>query len=159
MRRPILFSIAFGLGLAGSLNARAQGYAESHIKTAPPAGQTVIEPTEVARQALDRQVLVDRMAADFFESSLRHSQAQRVQAATADAYQAMTPEQRAEFREQRRAAWRAMSENQRRSLRNTKTPSYLSLSEEQKRPFRDIALDQLTASGARRAIDPTQGGI
>jgi len=155
LRRPILFSIAFGLGLFGSLHARAQIQGE----TAAPAGQKVVDPTEITRQAIDRQILVDRMAADFFETSLRHSQAQRVQAATAAAYQAMTEEERAIFRKERRAAWRAMSEGERQSLRNVKTPSYLHLSEEQKRPFRDIALDQLSASDAGRLIYPSLGGI
>ncbi|NOX81659.1 MAG: hypothetical protein GXP06_01440 [Alphaproteobacteria bacterium] len=123
-----------------------------------PVGQTVVSPTTISRQALNQEALVDRMATDFYENSLRHSQALRVQKATAQAYLAMGEEDRAQFREQRRAAWRVMSEAQRQSLRNTKTPRYLLLTEAQKQPFRNIALDQLTASGAR-AIDPSQGGI
>lgn len=123
-----------------------------------PAGQTVVAPMAVSRQAINQEALVDRMATDFYENALRHSQALRVQKATAQSYLAMGEEDRAQFREQRRAAWRMMSQGQRQSLRNTKTPRYLLLTEAQKQPFRDIALDQLTASGAR-AIDPSQGGI
>ncbi len=123
-----------------------------------PAGQTAVAPTAVSRQAITQEALVDRMAADFYENALRHSQALRIQKATAEAYRAMGEEDRAQFREQRRAAWLIMNKDQRQSLRNTKTPRYLLLTEEQKQPFRDIALDQLTANSAR-VIDPTQGGI
>ncbi len=156
MRRIFLLSVVSSLAVLGSANAQVS---DPHMSGAlAPAGQTVVEPTAVSRQAINHEALVDRMAADFYENALRHSQALRVQKATTQAYLAMGEADRAQFREQRRAAWRIMSEDQRRSLRNTKTPRYLLLTEEQKQPFRDIALDQLTASGAR-AIDPTLGGI
>ncbi len=156
MRSVFLLSVVSSLAVL--VPANAQISAPQMSETLAPAGQTVIAPTAISRQAINQEALVDRMAADFYENALRHSQALRVQQATAETYQAMGEEDRAQFREQRRAAWRIMSEDQRLSLRDTKTPRYLLLSEEQKQPFRNIALDQLTASGAY-AIDPTQGGI
>ncbi len=151
MRSVFLLSVVSSLAMFGSAQAQIS-------ESLPPAGQTVVEPTAISRQALNREALVDRMAADFYENALRHSQALRVQKATAQTYLAMGEEERAQFREQRRAAWRMMSQGQRQSLRNTKTPRYLLLTEAQKQPFRNIARDQLTASGSR-AIDPSHGGI
>jgi hypothetical protein len=151
LRSVFLLSVVSSLAIFSSAHAQMS-------ETLAPAGQTVVAPTAVSRQALNQEALVDRMATDFYENALRHSQALRVQKATAETYQAMGEEDRAQFREQRRVAWRMMSEGQRQSLRNTKTPRYLLLSEEQKQPFRNIALDQLTASGAR-AIAPSEGGI
>ncbi len=166
MRSVFLFSVVSSLAMFSSAHAQIfetqvseTQVSETQVsETLAPAGQTVVAPMAISRQAINQEALVDRMAADFYENALRHSQALRVQKATAQTYLAMGEEDRAQFREQRRAAWRMMSQGQRQSLRNTKTPRYLLLSEEQKQPFRDIALDRLTASGAR-AIDPSQGGI
>ncbi len=154
MRRPLIFTAIFTFALCGSLNARAQ--------TDPSfvTGQQAIDPYEIAIQPLDEQTMIDRMAGDFFENSLRYSQAKRIETETAAHYQAMTPEERAAFRDQRRQMWRAMNEAQRQSLRNAKTPLYLGLSEDQKRPFRDIALEQLKARPtADEQLYTGQGGI
>ena len=140
MFKSFLFSAVFGFTLFGSFGVTA--HAQSNVSaTASDSGG---------------QFMVDRVAADFFENSMRQSQSKRVQAETAAIYQNMGEAERAAFRERRRAMWQAMSEAEKMSLRDAKTPRYLNLTEEQKRPFRDIAQSQLTGGGAPRQVNDTQ---
>lgn len=93
--------------------------------------------------------LIDRLAADFYESSLRAAQAEAIETRTGELYRNASPAARASFRAERRAAWRRMSEPQRNALRGVKRPAYHNLAETQKTPFRRHALDQLGAGVAR----------
>lgn len=137
LRRPLISSISFGLAFFGSLNARAADPA-----LPDPAG------TGLAASEL---VLVDRLAADFFEGSLRYAQSARIEAQTAVLYRLLPTGEQARFREYRRLIWQAFNEEEKRAFRGgAKRPLYVHLSEEQKSPFRRIAYRQLVA--------PTAGG-
>lgn len=96
----------------------------------------------------DEQEIVDLLAADFYEDSLRQSQAIAIEAHTSELYKDAAPEDRARFRAERRQSWDAMTEDEREALRDAKRPAYANLTEEQKAPFRAIAFDQLKAAGA-----------
>jgi hypothetical protein len=98
--------------------------------------------------AADEKAIVDLLAADFYEESLRLSQARAIEARTGELYQRATPADRAAFRETRRASWNEMSENARAALRDQKRPAFANLTDEQKAPFRTIALDKLGDAGA-----------
>lgn len=98
--------------------------------------------------AEDEKSLIDRIAADFYEESLRRAQAEAIESHTAQLYARAEPASRASFIEERRAAWEAMNEDQRASLHGAKRPLYRNLTEEQKAPFRRHALDQLGGAGA-----------
>lgn len=96
----------------------------------------------------EERTFIDRLAADFYEDSLRSSQAQAIEARTSEIYANAAPADRAHFRQQRRKDWREMTPSQREALRGAKRPAYRNLAEEQKAPFRSIALDKLGAAGA-----------
>ena len=132
--------MAFSVALFGSLRAAAQD------RGAPP--------TDVSWQVLEdyERAIIDKMAADFFEKSLRLAQSRRIEAETTVSYLALSEREKYEFREYRRRQWRAMSEEKRHLLRNVKRPAFDNLAEEQKTPFRQNAVRVLTESGA---IDPT----
>jgi len=87
--------------------------------------------------------MVDRMAADFYESDLRLAQSRQIEASTAAAYSSMSERERAEFREERRESWQTMRDEERKALRNVKLPAYSNLTDAQKAPFRQIAIDRL----------------
>ena len=95
----------------------------------------------------DREI-VDRLAADFYERSLRYAQTQTIERQTAQLYAGATPANRASYLQQRRQQWQQMDGHQQQALRNTKRPLFVHLSEQQKWPFREHALNQLGASGA-----------
>ena len=126
LRRPFLFGAVFSVAFFGSFQASAQSEAD-----ALPA---------------DQLALVDRMAADFYESDLRLSQSRQIEASTASIYREMPSEDKASFRDERRDDWRAMSDEQRNALRGVKTPNYDNLADSQKAPFREIAREQLAPS-------------
>lgn len=124
----------------------------------PPAILTLwLLPALAAAQGFDlryealaekERALIDLMAADFYEKSLRTSQARAIEARTAALYRGRPEEARASFRAARRARWREMGEPSRTALRGAKEPVFDHLAEEQKTPFRSIALDRLGAAGA-----------
>ncbi len=97
------------------------------------------------------KAIIDQMASDFFEKSLRLSQSREIEAVTPAIYRSLAPADRARFRAERRLAWRDMSDGQRQALRGVTRPSYDNLAEVQKLPFRRNAVSVLSASGA---IDP-----
>lgn len=90
--------------------------------------------------------IIDLMAADFYENSLRLAQTFKIEAQTAADYQYLPEDQRQLFRSKRRDIWRALSDEQRQTLRGVKRPQFLNLSENQKDPFRKIAFDRLTGA-------------
>lgn len=94
------------------------------------------------------RLIVDRLAAEFYEESLRQAQADAIERRTAEIYAEASPPERARFRAERREEWRAMDESLRASLRNVARPSFHNLTEEQKAPFRQHALDRLRGAGA-----------
>lgn len=94
------------------------------------------------------RVIIDRVAADFYEDSLRSAQSANIEATTSRLYQGSPPSERDRFREQRRADWRAMAPAERDALRGVTRPAFRNLAETQKAPFRSYAIDQLTAAGA-----------
>ncbi|MGE0410148.1 MAG: DUF3106 domain-containing protein, partial [Amphiplicatus sp.] len=98
--------------------------------------------------AEDERALIDRLAADFYEETLRQSQANAIESHTSEIYAQAAPAERARFRAERRAAWKRMTPAQRAALADTKHPAYRNLTEQQKAPFRSIALDELGAAGA-----------
>lgn len=101
--------------------------------------------------AADEKALIDLLAADFYEDSLRQSQASAIEKHTSEIYQGATPAERAAFRDERRANWQGLSDEDRAALRDAKRPSFKNLTNAQKAPFRSIALDKLGAAGA---LDP-----
>ncbi|WP_133162418.1 hypothetical protein [Hyphococcus luteus] len=88
---------------------------------------------------------MDLMAADFYETSLRLSQAQRIEAQTARRYLTLDAAGRARFRAARKRQWREMSEAERQALRGAKRPRFDNLDETQKQTFRRIAAETLGA--------------
>lgn len=131
MRKSFIFGVIIGLALAAAPGSRAQ---------TPDLRWAVM--------ASDEKVIVDRLAADFFEESLRRTQAAAIERHTAAIYANASASERARFRAARRAKWRAMSEAERASLRMAHRPLFRNLMEEQKAPFRRYALDRLRGAGA-----------
>jgi len=101
----------------------------------------------------DERMIVDRLAADFYERSLRYSQTQAIEANTARQYYEASPPQRNQYRDERRRQWQNFNSDQQQNMRNAKRPAFAHLSENQKWPFREHALIQLGAAGA---IDQSQ---
>lgn len=132
MRRPLTFGLFFGLAAFGSLSPNA------HSETIDMRWEVLAE---------SEKAIIDRLAADFYEDSLRQSQASAIESHTSDLYVRATPVERARYRDERRAAWEQMSDADRQILRNAKRPTYRNLTEAQKQPFRTIALDNLGAAG------------
>ncbi len=116
MRRPLLICSFFCFAALGAAEARAED-----------------DP------------LVDRVAAEFYEKSLRRSQSRNIEAATAEIYRRLDEEEKSAFRERRRRAWQDMNETARHSLRGVKTPKFRNLTETQKAPFRRAAERRLGA--------------
>lgn len=115
---------------------------------AAPLAHAQIEDVRWEVLAPDERQIVDLLAADFYEDSLRLAQSRAIEAHTAELYVEANAEGRAKFRAAREAAWRAMTPQERKSLRDADRPAYANLTDDQKAPFRKIALDKLDASGA-----------
>ncbi|NNE41157.1 MAG: DUF3106 domain-containing protein [Marinicaulis sp.] len=126
MRRPVLFLACFTVTLCGSFQAAAENGAS-------------YEPGQMA--------LIDRMAADFFETELHPAQSRTIENSIADQYRTLSLTDRKRFRDRRRLQWRAMTDAERNALRGAKSPTFSHLSEDRKSTFRNIALDRLTAGG------------
>lgn len=94
------------------------------------------------------RVIIDRVAAEFYEEQLRAAQSASIEAATPQIYRNASAADRARFRDDRRSEYRLMSGRERDSLRGVTRPAFRNLAESQKAPFRAYAIDQLTASGA-----------
>ena len=127
--------------LFGSLRANAGERGESAA------------PSDISWQVLAdyEKAIIDQMAADFFENSLRLSQSREIEAATPAIYRSMAPKEQARFRAERRLLWRDMSDRQHRALRGVTRPDFDNLAEIQKLPFRQNAVNVLSASGAINA--------
>lgn len=141
MRRPVLFGVIFSLVLFGSLRANAGEPGENAA------------PVDISWQVLAdyEKAIIDRMAADFFEKSLRLSQSRQIEAATPAIYRSMPPQEQARFRAERRLLWRNMADRQHQALRGVTRPEFDNLAEIQKLPFRRNAVSVLSASGAINA--------
>ena len=105
----------------------------------------------------NEQLLVDRMAADFYESDLRLNQSRQIEASTAASYSSMSAQERSEFRENRRETWENMQAEERAALRNVKLPTYSNLTDGQKAPFRQIAIDRLAPQSMSSAPQSNGG--
>lgn len=136
MSRPLTFGVIVGMAAFATLSP------EAHAQTADMRFEVL---------AADEKALVDLLAADFYQDSLRQSQASAIERHTSEIYQSATPAARAAFRDERRASWQGMPESDRAALRDAKRPAFRNLTEAQKAPFRSIALDKLGAAGA---LDP-----
>ena len=157
MFRSSLFGAALAFTLYAASPSLAQEPRADDLRGAtPPAAASLNAPEWSADQSRNlksswrrlkdgQKILVDRVAASFFEESLRLSQTQRIEAQTAQLYLEMTPEEQAEFRETRRQIWRSMTDEERTALRGVKRPAYANLSDAQKAPFRRTALQSLRA--------------
>ena len=95
----------------------------------------------------DRSI-VDRLAADFYQESLRQVQADAIEDRTSAIYASAAETERMQFRAERRSRWSEMSEATRNELRNAKRPEYENLTDDQKAPFREHALRRLGGAGA-----------
>ena len=126
------------VSLAACFSAATPGFAQDGAWWDPH--WEALSPTE--------RIIIDRVAADFYEESLRTQQSSNIEATTPRIYQGATAEERDRFRDQRRTEWRAMSPAERDALRGVTRPAFRNLAESQKAPFRSYAIDQLTASGA-----------
>jgi len=144
LRRPLLFGVVFGLTTFLSINISV------HAGESPDGRLAMMQGADIRWETLadDEKNMVDRMAADFFQKTLRHSQASTIEENTLQSYLELDREGRAAFRTERRKRWQAMSAAQRQALRNADTPSFYNLTEQQKRPFRRHALDTLGGQGA-----------
>ncbi|GAB4519640.1 MAG: hypothetical protein Kow00133_05500 [Amphiplicatus sp.] len=136
MRHSLVFAVVFGAAAVFSCPSPASAQ--------PPSPDLRWEALSESERAL-----IDRLAADFYESSLRVAQAEAIETRTGELYRNAPPAARASFRAERRAAWRRMNERQRSALRGVKRPAYRNLAETQKAPFRRHALDLLGAGAAQ----------
>lgn len=112
-------------------------------------GLSAVSP---AAAGAGKDAFVDRVAADFYENSLRKAQSRNIEAVTAELYRNLDADGRAAFRKNRRRQWRQMKEETRHSLRGAKGPQYENLTEGQKTPFRRVAAGKLGLD-KRRADD------
>ncbi|MBY0422481.1 MAG: hypothetical protein K2Q06_09265 [Parvularculaceae bacterium] len=94
------------------------------------------------------RIIIDRVAAEFYEEQLRAAQTSAIEATTPQIYRSASASERARFRDERRYDYRTMSPRERDALRGVTRPSFRNLAESQKAPFRAYAIDQLTAAGA-----------
>ena len=140
LRRPLTFGVFFGLATFLSVNVE--------VGAQEPASLVAVDDLHWNVLADDEKQIIERMAAAFYEETLRHAQSSAIEAQTASIYASGDEEARARFVKDRRTRWRQMNEAERQALRNAKTPQYGNLTEGQKAPFRRHALDQLGAKGA-----------
>ncbi|MEM9616819.1 MAG: hypothetical protein AAF936_02570 [Pseudomonadota bacterium] len=138
MPKNILFGLFFAIAASGSMTALAQsgGFSSSRA--------------EARWEGLsdNERAMVDRIAADFYQSDLRLAQSRQIEASTSAIYASLSDKEREQFREERRSDWKAMQQEERAALRNVKLPAYSNLTEAQKAPFRQIALDRLAPKPA-----------
>ena len=156
MRKAFLFGVAFAFATCGSLSVAAEeataptlaNHHQNHQQAEPPHFPVIakISQSDDGRWLSlkpDAQLMVDKVAADFFEKSLRQAQSSTIELNTAQEYMGLSEAERTAFRKTRLAQWQQMSQAERLRLRNVKTPSFMNLTESQKWPFRLHALDQL----------------
>lgn len=143
LRKSLLFGFVFGFTMFSSFGSHGQTY------TATPP-QPAISHTQALWYTMNvnDRLIVDRLATDFYERSLRYAQTRSIETNTVRAYRGATPPARARYRHQRRQQWQQMNPHQQQALRNVKRPVFVHLSEAQKWPFRRHALHQLGAGGA-----------
>jgi len=98
-------------------------------------------------------IIVDLVAADFYETALRPSQSKRIEAETAKTYRNLSEQDRERFRQDREEQWGQLNAQDKNALRGAKTPQYHHLSEPQKAPFRAVAKNILTDSQAPNSIE------
>ena len=155
LRKCFLGGFAFGFAMMASLSP---GPAVP-ISTAQTLSKQVQQPVFVNRttnvstqiwhtMGEDERLIVDRLAADFFERSLRYAQTQSIEATTANLYRYAHPNDRQVIRKMRRDQYAALPNQQQQALRNNKRPQFAHLNEIQKWPFREHAMVQLGAVGA-----------
>jgi hypothetical protein len=144
LRRLFLSSLVFSFTVFGSIHARADNGAALGNRLSAEG----YENARWRNLSTNEKIMLDRVAANFFEANLRLTQSRQIEASTAGIYVALTENERTMFREERRRTWRAMRDDERNALRNVKLPAYSNLTEGQKAPFRQIALDQLAPESA-----------
>jgi hypothetical protein len=118
------------------------------LSVSPRAESPLAQDARFEVLAPEERLLIDRIAADFYERAMRRAQTEAIEDNTAEAYRRADAETRAQFRDERRAAWRAMSERKKDGLKAAKRPLYDNLTEDQKAPFRRHAINRLDAAGA-----------
>lgn len=132
LRRPATFATVFWVAACVNISPRAQITADARFEVL----------------AGEEKAIIDRVAADFYESGLRRTQTDAIEARTSRSYAEASPEERAAFREDRRAAWRGMDDGERQAIRDAKAPRYDNLTDAQKAPFRRHAINRLGRAGA-----------
>ncbi len=156
LRKSLLSGFAFGFTMFSTFGWN--GAVPDSIAQTYGAPQQVSQTQSIwYSMGHSDRVIVDRLAADFYERSLRYSQTQTIENNTARAYAGATAPNRANFRAERRQQWHQMNGNQQQAMRNVKRPVFAHLSELQKWPFRDHALHQLGAAGAIQGGQNHQG--
>lgn len=110
-------------------------------------------PASAVQSAVQADIFVDLVAADFFESGLRLAQSRQIEASTAKRYLSLDGIDRARFREERKRLWRQMSDQEKMALVGAKLPRFANLDETQKQTFRRIALEELGA-GPANSVHP-----
>ena len=146
LRNSLVMGFVFGFTLFSSFSFETRlqsSQAQSYVQNRGLENQHIW-----SQMSMGDRLIVDRIAGDFYERSLRYAQTTNIEQQTARLYTHATPAQRANYRHQRRQQWKDMNNRQRQSLRNVKRPVFMNLSPAQKWPFRQYALDQLGANGA-----------
>lgn len=158
LRKAFLFGFIFGFTMIASIGP--QGTVQASYAQDQYSGgysQPVANPLAQLWYSMgpNDRMIVDRIAADFYERSMRYAQTQSIQSSTAQAYVQSHPQTRHEWRQERRQQWQALNENQRQAMRAAKRPSFMHLTDAQKWPFRTHALQQLASAGA---VNTAQSG-
>lgn len=154
MRKSLLFGVVFGFGLFSSFDNSSMvspSFAQQqHYYAAPAPQQHYVDPVVALWQSMgtSERVIVDRLATDFYERSLRYAQSQAIEQQTSRRYSQAHPAQRSAYRNERRNQWQQLNQYQQKALRDAKRPRFIHLSDAQKWPFRTHALNQLGAAGA-----------
>ncbi len=163
LRKSLIAGFVFGFTLFSSIgfeqgvqSSQAQTYAQSHPQRTYQQQVYSLNEQIWGQMGHSDRIIVDRLAADFYERSLRYAQSTNIEQQTARLYSGANPAERAYYRNQRRQQWQQMNGNQQQALRNVKRPIFMHLSEAQKWPFRQHALNQLGAAGA---IQPNHQSI
>lgn len=173
MRKSLVFGLVFSFTLVSTFEANfklssstAQIHQQQQSINQPRAdqlrnGTTNNLPNEAFTiwqlMPFSERVIVDRLASDFYERSLRYAQTQAIENNTAKHYRGATPATRTGYRQQRRQQWRKLNTQQQNALRNAKRPLFVHLNDQQKWPFRQHALHQLGAAGAIRQTPQNYG--
>lgn len=123
-------------------------FASICASAAPAFAQSASDDPRWAALSPSERLIVDRVAADFYEDSLRATQSAAIEAETSDIYRNANADEQARFRDERRAQYRDMTPAEQAALKGVTRPAYRNLAEGQKAPFRAHAIDVLTSSGA-----------